>query len=340
MRTGRPRYPVVTGPIFTTSRSLPFTFFSVLIASLSQRGSGAPVMNQSLPLSARIMPYFLRAVRITWCLRRIRGDVEIGLEADAHAHGRKGGVFFVAGVMGGGGDVAFAGFDDGEANGVGDFLFDGDFVVADEAGEDGEAGGVGAGPAFFALGGGGFGKVEHRPAAALPGAVFIPRTPEFVELVFFDVDAEDVAVAGGVGAAGEDAFDLDVVGDGVGAFVGFVGVLEFDVVARGFGVDELEGDAVFGAPVGMQRLVSADLRDDGGGLRIDRLLGNIAVPFVLLGEDGELGEKKILGCRFDGRLGGGGLGGGRIRGGRSGENDGGDAAGEQEECRGKDAAWS
>ncbi len=50
----------------TASKSDPFTSFNSLNrTSLSQRGSGTPEMYQALPLSARIIPYFLRARRIT-----------------------------------------------------------------------------------------------------------------------------------------------------------------------------------------------------------------------------------------------------------------------------------
>ena len=49
----------------TASKSDPFTSFISLKTSLFQRGSGAPEMYQALPLSARIIPYVLRARRIT-----------------------------------------------------------------------------------------------------------------------------------------------------------------------------------------------------------------------------------------------------------------------------------
>src|ERR1700743_714428 len=52
--------------ILMTSKLPPLTVLRVLSSSLFQRGSGAPVMNQLLPLSARIMPYFFRPLRMTW----------------------------------------------------------------------------------------------------------------------------------------------------------------------------------------------------------------------------------------------------------------------------------
>src|ERR1700730_12412399 len=40
--------------------------FNLLKSELLQRLSGAPLIKTTLPLSARIMPYFFSAVRITW----------------------------------------------------------------------------------------------------------------------------------------------------------------------------------------------------------------------------------------------------------------------------------
>ena len=50
------RYPVVSGPIFTTSKSRPRTRRTAASSESLQRGSGAPLTYQSLPLSARNMP--------------------------------------------------------------------------------------------------------------------------------------------------------------------------------------------------------------------------------------------------------------------------------------------
>src|SRR5690349_15844409 len=49
-------YLVVSGPIFTTSKSLPRTSLRAFSSSTFQRGSGAPVTNQLPPLSASIIP--------------------------------------------------------------------------------------------------------------------------------------------------------------------------------------------------------------------------------------------------------------------------------------------
>ena len=52
--------------------------FSVARSSSSQRGSGAPLRNQSLPLSARSMPYRCKAARMT---RAAGGNPAIRYEA-------------------------------------------------------------------------------------------------------------------------------------------------------------------------------------------------------------------------------------------------------------------
>ena len=52
--------------VATTSKASPGIAFKSPRRSSLQRGSGAPEMYQSLPLSATNMPYLLRAVHITW----------------------------------------------------------------------------------------------------------------------------------------------------------------------------------------------------------------------------------------------------------------------------------
>src|SRR5688572_18968231 len=54
-----------SGPLSTASKALPGTVLSWFRSLSFQRGSRAPLMNQLDPLSARIMPYFFRALRIT-----------------------------------------------------------------------------------------------------------------------------------------------------------------------------------------------------------------------------------------------------------------------------------
>ncbi len=51
---------------FTTSKSLPVTRSSSRSSSLFQRGSGAPLINILLPISASIKPYFFMAVNMIW----------------------------------------------------------------------------------------------------------------------------------------------------------------------------------------------------------------------------------------------------------------------------------
>src|SRR5579863_309800 len=53
-------------PCCTTSKLEPVMLFRRFRSLLFQRLSGAPLMYMALPLSARIIPYFFSAVRITW----------------------------------------------------------------------------------------------------------------------------------------------------------------------------------------------------------------------------------------------------------------------------------
>src|SRR5215470_16583359 len=53
-------------PISTTSKADAVIVFSKLRSVLFQLLSGVPLMKMALPLSARIIPYFLSAVRMTW----------------------------------------------------------------------------------------------------------------------------------------------------------------------------------------------------------------------------------------------------------------------------------
>src|SRR5262245_56979060 len=59
-------YGVTMVPIFTTSKSEPFSVLSWFNSSSLQRMSGAPLKYQLEPLSARIIPYFFIARRITF----------------------------------------------------------------------------------------------------------------------------------------------------------------------------------------------------------------------------------------------------------------------------------
>src|SRR5215472_13273060 len=54
------------GFISTTSKFDAVMVFNWFKSLLFQRLSGAPLMKIALPLSARIIPYFFSAVRITW----------------------------------------------------------------------------------------------------------------------------------------------------------------------------------------------------------------------------------------------------------------------------------
>jgi len=62
-------YRAVICPISTTSNAEPLTLLIADNSSSFHLMSGTPVINQSLPLSATIIPYFLSALRITCTLR-------------------------------------------------------------------------------------------------------------------------------------------------------------------------------------------------------------------------------------------------------------------------------
>src|SRR5687767_5667804 len=59
-------YYLTTVPIRTTSNTLEGTRLRAPRRSSSHRASGAPVTYHPLPLSARIIPYFFIARRMTW----------------------------------------------------------------------------------------------------------------------------------------------------------------------------------------------------------------------------------------------------------------------------------
>src|ERR1051325_420319 len=61
-------------PIFTTSKSAPLSVLSWFNSSSSQRISGAPLKYQLEPLSARIIPYFFIARRIT-CIAGVKPEM-------------------------------------------------------------------------------------------------------------------------------------------------------------------------------------------------------------------------------------------------------------------------
>src|SRR6185369_14793341 len=67
-------YCVTMVPIFTTSKSDPFSVLSWFNSSSSQRISGAPLKYQLEPLSARIIPYFFIARRMT-CIAGVNPEM-------------------------------------------------------------------------------------------------------------------------------------------------------------------------------------------------------------------------------------------------------------------------
>ena len=68
----------------TASKFDPVMLVSKCRSELSQAGSGAPEMNHAAPLSARIMPYCLSAVKIIWLVAEKPEISKLALEARAH----------------------------------------------------------------------------------------------------------------------------------------------------------------------------------------------------------------------------------------------------------------
>ena len=154
-----------------------------------------------------------------------------------------------------------------------------DVLVAGEAGQDRQAGGVGrrpAGRAELVRA-----EVEDRaragPPAAARGRV---EGEELVELAAVAVDDQRVPVA--VRAAA--ALDRDVRRDRVRALVRLVRVLERDARLRLRAADDRDRDPDRpalpepGAEVGVHVVVDADRRDDPGGVGSDRQLVDALVP--------------------------------------------------------------
>ena len=67
-------YGVTIVPIFTTSKSDPLSVFNWFNSSSLQRMSGAPLKYQLEPLSAKIIPYFFIARRIT-CIAGVKPEI-------------------------------------------------------------------------------------------------------------------------------------------------------------------------------------------------------------------------------------------------------------------------
>ena len=176
-----------------------------------------------------------------------------------------------------------------EADGVGD-LAAGDFVIADEAWEDGQTCRVGGGPGEWALRV--VLQIPNGGGSGVPRAVGIDAgTKEFVEPAVVVIEDEDVAVAGTrIGVA----LDVGVGGNGHGAGITFVAVsVEEDVHGRLRRADDGIRNAdvaalnLTGAKVGMERDGGTDEIDVGVGIWIGGRSRNVLIPCVACGEGTE-----------------------------------------------------
>lgn len=213
---------------------------------------------------------------------RVARDVEGGFEAKARAHGKSVGIAGSGGPVGSGRNKTGAGILQRET----DRMLDGrrgNFVIADKAGEDGESGGVGAGPGVRALLIGE--KIPDGAGISIPTGGLRLGTVKLVKEAVGFVENEDVAVAGaGVGIA------LDGIAkcDGHGARVAFAAIgLVIDGDEGLGGVDNRVGDAHVGAVVlslaeiGMQANGRANVIDEGGGVGINGRGRDVLVPEII-----------------------------------------------------------
>jgi len=131
--------------------------------------------------------------------------------------------------------------------------------------------------------------------------------PHFVELAVVFVEDEDVAVAVAVGSA----LDRGIVGDGVGAGIALVGVLEGDGDLRLVAADDDVGNAVRvalpgGAEVGVKALVQANAGDEVRRVGVDGIgrdigiLGVVGRQNLTAGDGGRIGLSRLrdFGLRF------------------------------------------
>jgi hypothetical protein len=209
------------------------------------------------------------------------GDIEAGFEAKTRAHRQSGGVARGGGPVGSWRSEPGAGILQCETNRVMDGA-GGDFVVADESREDGEPGGVGAGPGVGALLVSE--KIPDGAGGCVPGRSLRVGTVEFVEQAAGVVENEDVTIAGaGIGVA----FDGNGEGDGHEAGIGFAvgGVVDGNGRLRGidYGVGNTHARAVVeaGAEIRMKADGRADARDDGGGVGVDRRRRDVFVSEIV-----------------------------------------------------------
>jgi len=187
-------------------------------------------------------------------------------------------------------------------------MFDGaggDFVVANEAGKDGQAGGVGAGPGVGALLVGE--EIPDGAGARIPLRGLRIRTVEFVEKTIGAVEDENVAIAGaGIRVTLNGSGERD--GHGTEIALGAIGgVVDGNEGLRG--VDDGVGDThrgtviQTGAEIGMQANGIADEVEDVGRVGIDGRGRDVFVPEIVGRERKEAVEAGALPCGHSGAAG-------------------------------------
>ena len=187
--------------------------------------------------------------------------------------------------MAGGPEIGPAGAGRSEAQRMAN-LPGGHFVVAGQAGQNGQPRGVGRSPAVRAQGVAA--QIEDRAGVGLPATVGLGEGVEkLVEQAGGLIHHQHVAVAVAVRAA----FDGRIRGDGIGAGIALVVVGEAD---SHFGLipgHRHKGDADGAAlpqaraEVGMQTGVAADGSDKRGRVRVDGQVIDGGVPDVVRGEE-------------------------------------------------------
>lgn len=231
--------------------------------------------------------------------------VEVVAEAEAFTHSGQLRVVELAGEVGSGMNVGPACLGNGEAKSMVYFAAL-KLIVTNDGGEDGEAGCVGGGPT------GGAKRVavqiEDRSLGCFPTVVGSLHAEELEELATGGIDDDGMAVAifvdhitlhvqereesalfAGAVFAGP-AFDGEIVGDGVGAFVRFIGVagdLDLDEFLVGGNED------VSHVVIGTELEVSADAVDQVLSVGGDGPMRDVGVPGVVLGEDLQFGDDGI-----------------------------------------------
>ena len=178
----------------------------------------------------------------------------------------------------------------------------GGLAVDRQAGQDGEPGGVGRGPARRAQLV--RAQVEDGARAGAPPRPAVVRIggEELVVGARRAVDDDHVAVATRAWAA----LDRGVARQGIAVAVGLRGVLEADGDAPGAAGDDgvrdaVGGAGVDGAEVGVDGAVEADAGDQRGGVRGHGEPVHPLVPRVVGREDGAVGAGQSLGRARGGR---------------------------------------